>query len=126
MKIIQRDQANIIRTPHGSEIRPLIDRTTSNIKLCSLAEEVLPVGAKVTSHFHKETEEIYYILSGRGLMTVGDEVREVASGDAIFIPTGQRHTLENNGDAPLTLLLVCGPAYSAEDHLSLNEKQSLE
>ena len=116
MIVTQRDQAKIINTPHGSEIRPLIDRTTSSVELCSLAEEVLPVGAKVGRHYHNETEEIYYILSGSGLMTVGDEVQEVKSGDAVFIPLGQRHTLENNGDKPLTLLLVCGPAYSVEDH----------
>ncbi|HMF55397.1 MAG TPA: cupin domain-containing protein [Pyrinomonadaceae bacterium] len=117
MIIVNRHDAKIIKPPHGSEIRPLIDRTTSRIELCSLAEEVLPVGAKVGRHYHDETEEIYYILSGSGLMTVGDEVREVEAGDAIFIPLRQRHTLENNGDKPLTLLLVCGPAYSVEDHL---------
>ncbi|OLE53605.1 MAG: hypothetical protein AUG51_12115 [Acidobacteria bacterium 13_1_20CM_3_53_8] len=120
MKIINHSQAKIINTPHGSEIRPLIDRTTSSIELCSLAEEVLPVGAKVGRHYHNETEEIYYILSGRGLMTVGDETRKVEAGDAIFIPLGQKHTLENNGDKPLTLLLVCGPAYSAKDHRSVD------
>jgi mannose-6-phosphate isomerase-like protein (cupin superfamily) len=116
MKVINRQHAAIINTPHGSEIRPLIDRTTSAIERCSLAEEVLPVGAIVGRHHHLETEEIYYILRGRGQMTVGSEVRTVSDGDAIFIPRGQTHTLENNGPEPMTILLVCGPAYSFEDH----------
>ena len=105
-----------MHTPHGSEIRPLIDRTTSDIERCSLAEEVLPVGASVSRHHHTETEEIYYILSGVGRMTVGGEARDVSEGDAIFIPRGAIHTLENTGEAPIKLLLVCGPAYSVEDH----------
>lgn len=116
MKIVNRHHAAVINTPHGSEIRPLIDRTTSTIERCSLAEEVLPAGHSVTRHYHLETEEVYYILEGAGRMTVGGEVREVAGGDAIFIPRGAAHTLENTGHAPMTILLVCGPAYSYEDH----------
>lgn len=117
MIVINRERAAIINTPHGSEIRPLIDRTTSDIERCSLAEEVLPVGAAVGRHHHLLTEEIYYILQGRGSMTIGEEVLEVSAGDAIFIPIGKTHTLENTGDEPMRLLLVCGPAYRFEDHL---------
>lgn len=116
MIVVNRQRAAIINTPHGSEIRPLIDRTTSDIKQCSLAEEVLPTGARVGRHHHLETEEIYYIMQGSGQMTVGDEVREVETGDAIFIPRGHAHTLENTGPAPMVILLVCGPAHSFEDH----------
>jgi mannose-6-phosphate isomerase-like protein (cupin superfamily) len=116
MIVINRQSASVINTPHGSEIRPLIDRTTSAIERCSLAEEILPAGAAVGRHHHLETEEVYYILSGAGRMTVGSDMREVCAGDAIFIPRGHTHTLENTGSTPMTLLLVCGPAYSYEDH----------
>lgn len=118
MIVINRELAHVINTPHGSEIRPLIDRTTSDIELCSLAEEILPAGAAVGRHHHLLTEEIYYILQGRGRMTVGSEAREVSAGDAVFIPLKQAHTLENTGDEPMRLLLVCGPAYSYQDHLA--------
>jgi mannose-6-phosphate isomerase-like protein (cupin superfamily) len=110
-------QAHVINTRHGSEIRPLIDRTTSNITQCSLAEEMLPPGCAVTPHRHRQIEEIYYIVSGRGLMTVGDETREVEAGDAVFIPRGQRHTLENTGAGAIKLILVCGPAFFLEDEV---------
>ncbi|MFN2455605.1 MAG: cupin domain-containing protein [Pyrinomonadaceae bacterium] len=118
MIIINRQHAAVINTPHGSEIRPLVDRTTSKIELCSLAEEVLPAGAKVGRHHHLKTEEVYYILRGSGEMTIDAETRAVAAGDAIFIPRESAHSLENTGTEPMTLLLVCGPAYSIEDHLS--------
>ncbi len=119
MIVVNRRLAAVTNTPHGSEIRPLIDRTTSPVELCSLAEETLPAGAAVTRHFHRETEEVYYVLAGAGRMTVGREVREVAAGDAVYIPRGAAHTLENTGDAPMTILLVCGPAYSAADHRAM-------
>ncbi len=116
MIVVNRDRAAVINTPHGSEIRPLIDRTTSAIELCSLAEETLPAGRSVTRHHHLRTEEIYYVLKGAGRMTVGTQTREVSAGDCIFIPRGFVHTLENTGGEPMTILLVCGPAYSVEDH----------
>ncbi|HSE98226.1 MAG TPA: cupin domain-containing protein [Blastocatellia bacterium] len=117
MIIINRDRASIINTRHGSEIRPLIDRTTSSITHCSLAEVILPPGCSVTPHHHNRLEEVYYILSGRGRMTVGGEQHEVGPGDAVFIPRGNRHTLENTGDEPIRLLLVCGPAFFFEDEI---------
>jgi mannose-6-phosphate isomerase-like protein (cupin superfamily) len=117
MIIINRNDARIINTRHGSEIRPLIDRTTTEITRCSLAEETLEPGQAVAPHHHREIEEIYYILSGRGVMKVGDEKREVAAGDAIYVPRGNSHTLENTGAEPIKLLLVCGPAFFYEDEI---------
>ncbi|HJQ70594.1 MAG TPA: cupin domain-containing protein [Blastocatellia bacterium] len=117
MIIVNRNRARALNTPHGSELRPLIDRTTSEITQCSLAEEVLPPGAAVAPHHHRELEEIYYILSGRGRMTVGEETSEVAEGDAVYVPRGHRHTLENTGAEPIRLLVVCGPAFFYEDEI---------
>jgi mannose-6-phosphate isomerase-like protein (cupin superfamily) len=117
MIIVNRERAKVINTAHGSEIRPLIDRTSSPITQCSLAEEVLPPGHAVTPHHHQQLEEIYYIVTGSGKMTVGTEQHEVGPGDAIYIPRGQRHTLENTGSEPVKLLLVCGPAFFYEDEV---------
>ncbi|MBI3651203.1 MAG: cupin domain-containing protein [Acidobacteria bacterium] len=117
MKIINRQKAAVINTLHGSEIRPLVDRTTSTITQCSLAEETLPPGCAVTPHRHQAIEEIYYIIEGQGVMTVGNEQQEVRAGDAIYVPRLHRHTLENTGSAPLKLLLVCGPAFFYEDEV---------
>ena len=116
MLIVNRHNTKIVSTPHGSEIRPLIDRTTSPINQCSLAEEVLPPGASVTPHHHEVIEEIYYVIEGEGVMRIDDEEREVGAGDAIYIPRFARHTLTNTGNGPMKILLVCGPAFFYEDH----------
>ena len=48
-------------------------------------------------------------------MTVGSEVREVEAGDAVFIPRGHTHPLENTGQTSMTILLVCA-CLGFEDH----------
>jgi mannose-6-phosphate isomerase-like protein (cupin superfamily) len=123
MIIVNRDNAKVIKTGHGSELRPLIDRTTSEVTQCSLAEEVLPPGRAVAPHHHRELEEIYYILSGTGLMTVGAESAEVGSGDAIYVPRGARHTLLNTGTSPIRLMVACGPAFYYEDEIHEESKE---
>ena len=115
MKIVNVRDAAVLISRHGSEIRPLIDRTTSSITQCSLAEERLEPGQAVTPHFHRETEEVYYVLEGEGVMTVGGESRAVSAGDAILIPLNTVHSLENTGAATMRIVLVCGPAFSRSD-----------
>jgi len=122
MIIVNREDAKIVKTAHGSELRALMDRTTSGITQCSLAEEVLPPGRAVTPHHHMELEEIYYILAGTGVMTVGDETHEVRTGDAIYIPRGHRHTLENTDSDSMRLLVACGPAFYHEDEITDAER----
>lgn len=117
MFVVNRREAAVINSRPGSELRPLIDRTTSPITQCSLAEETLQPGCSVTPHHHRDLEEIYYVLSGEGLMSVGSERCRVAAGDAVYIPRGERHTLENTGTEPIRLIVVCGPAFYYEDQI---------
>ena len=42
-----------------------------------------------------EEDEIYYILSGNGKLTLGDEIIDVYPDQVIFIPAGCFHALDN-------------------------------
>lgn len=53
--------------------------------------EVAPGGA-VAPHSHP-THEFYFVLSGRGAMTVADETRPVGPGDLVRIPPDVVHSL---------------------------------
>src|SRR5437868_8817401 len=91
MDVKNLNEVPAFTTKDGSEIRELLAHRNSSIRLQSLAEARLPPGKQTTPHYHPQTEEIYYILSGRGRMQIGDEVREVGPGDAIAIPPGAIH-----------------------------------
>jgi mannose-6-phosphate isomerase-like protein (cupin superfamily) len=102
-------------TKDGSEIRELLAYRNSCIRQQSLAEARLAPGARTAPHFHRLTEEIYYILRGTGLMTIGEETLPVGPNDAIAIPPGAIHTILNSGDQSLVFLCTCAPAYEHED-----------
>jgi mannose-6-phosphate isomerase-like protein (cupin superfamily) len=102
-------------TLDGSEIRELLAHRNSSIRNQSLAEARLPVGGATAEHFHKVTEEIYYLTHGQGRIRIDGETRDVVAGDAIAIRPGQKHKLWNTGQEPLRLLCCCAPAYEHSD-----------
>ncbi|HVR10866.1 MAG TPA: cupin domain-containing protein, partial [Thermoanaerobaculia bacterium] len=55
---------------------------------------VVEPGRRTKPHNHHEGET-FFILRGRGKMTVGDESREVEPGDVIYFPPFGDHILEN-------------------------------
>lgn len=116
MKVIQRADCPPYITKDTSEIRefvnPHLDPRCHNL---SLAEATLYPGCTTQAHRHPRSEEIYYFLSGRGLMLMDNEERPVEAGQAVFIPAGAGHECRNTGNVPLTFLCQCAPAYTHED-----------
>lgn len=102
-------------TKDGSEIRELLAWRNSCIRNQTLAEARLPPGGRTTPHHHVATEEIYYVLQGRGLMRVGQETAAVGPGDAVAIPPGASHQITNTGSETLRFLCCCAPGYEHED-----------
>jgi mannose-6-phosphate isomerase-like protein (cupin superfamily) len=115
MDIINLADVAPFATKDGSEIRELLAHRNSCIRQQSLAEARLPPGASTAPHYHPKTEEIYYILDGRGRMTIDGRTREAKPGDAIAIPPGAVHTIANSGQETLRFLCCCAPGYEHED-----------
>ncbi|WP_456411079.1 cupin domain-containing protein [Oceanithermus sp.] len=57
-----------------------------------LMHAVLDHGANVPEHSHPE-EQISFVLEGRLAFQIGDEVCEVAAGEAVYIPSGAPHAV---------------------------------
>jgi mannose-6-phosphate isomerase-like protein (cupin superfamily) len=121
MDVVNLSEAPPFTTKDGSEIRELLAHRNSAIRHQSLAEARLPPGAATAPHFHPRTEEIYYLLEGRGRMQIGGDVREVGPGDAVAIPPGQRHQITNTGEETLRFLCCCAPAYEHEDTVMVDD-----
>jgi len=73
--------------------------------LLFFAHAALKPGREIEAHVDPY-EEVYYLLSGRGVMTVGEERQEVTAGDAIWLPYGVSHSLINDGGEDCIILVA--------------------
>jgi mannose-6-phosphate isomerase-like protein (cupin superfamily) len=108
-------------TLDGSMIRELVRPEREGSRNLSLAEATIAPGETTHRHLHRESEEIYYILSGDGIVEVAARKIIVQADDAVLIPTGTEHCATTTGSVPLRLLCACSPPYQHED-TELTEK----
>ncbi len=113
MEIRDKDKQAPFTTKDGSTITSLLDLANAPVKNQSLAEAFIPAGGSTQRHYHRDSEEFYYITGGTGVMEIAGETREVGPGDAILIPAGAWHEITATED--LVFLCCCAPPYRHED-----------
>lgn len=114
MEVRNRDRDAVpYITADGSEIRELIHPDVTAVRNQSLAEASLAAGAATTRHYHRDAEELYLVLDGRGVMELEGEHRDVGPGDAILIPPGAWHQL--TATTAVRVLCCCAPPYRHDD-----------
>jgi mannose-6-phosphate isomerase-like protein (cupin superfamily) len=114
-----------------SASRPFVRRETDSVppfaEICGdirgLMDAKDNVGAEIyyinvrnaDPHFHKKTEEFYYVLDGHGTMQLDGEIKELHKGVLVYIPCGIVHRAEPTAGACLTVLVVAVPKGLADD-----------
>lgn len=99
----------------GTQLRELLHPDKQDLALrYSLAHATVPVGQVSTPHA-LTTSEVYYILAGRGEMSIDGETSPVEPGDAVYIPPQARQYICNTGDIPLVFICLVDPAWRKED-----------
>lgn len=68
-------------------------------------KRALHKGATIGLHTN-DKDEVYYVLSGRGELTLEGKLSEVGPGDAILTRDGDSHGLRQLGDEDLVIIVV--------------------
>jgi len=68
-------------------------------------KRVLHPGSSIGNHL-QDRDEVYYILSGKGEMTMNGKKFSVSAGDAILTRTGSSHGLKPDEGTDLTVLIT--------------------
>lgn len=99
----------------GSILRELMHPAKADLKIrYSLAHaKVLP--GKATKPHKLKSSEVYYILSGKGIMHIDDKSFKVSVDCAIHIPPLSTQYIENTGTSYLKFLCIVDPAWRKED-----------
>ena len=85
-------------------VDPLTDRTPFVAAL-----EIFEVDGRTPPHFHAQAHEMFYVLNGNGRAHCQGKTYDLAQGDALVLPPGAEHVVENTGSTPLYCLTVMVP-----------------
>jgi mannose-6-phosphate isomerase-like protein (cupin superfamily) len=86
-----------------NKITVLIDR--SQTALTEVGLNVWYAGLEGPPHFHDGKEQIFFVISGNGTVTVAGEAFHVKPNDLVYVPTGAVHRTVVEPEEPLTYLL---------------------
>jgi putative monooxygenase len=94
---------------HGGELRVLLSPATTGGSAGFLATLTLAPGEAMSEHYHPYSDEFLYVV--RGAVTVrGDGPAACLGADeAVLIPRGRRHRIENTGADQALCALVMAP-----------------
>ena len=88
----------------------------------SIAQARVEPGVTTRWHRLRNTGERYYIISGHGLVEVGElPAQAVNPGDVVIIPPMCRQRITNIGSEDLVFLAICTPRFSPEVYEDMEE-----
>jgi len=78
--------------------------------------EIAPRSISYPFHYHCATEEALYVISGSGLVRIGEQRLRIGPGDWISFPPGPEHPHQmiNDTDEPLIYLCVSAAAQKVD------------
>jgi mannose-6-phosphate isomerase-like protein (cupin superfamily) len=93
----------------GGCIKFLLMPPDAPVRNATLEIGIFKPGEDLKPHSHSESEEIYYVIKGKGHLRVGTEELDLVEGMAVIIPLGQEHYLKNNGNDTLQVAFITSP-----------------
>ena len=83
---------------------------------------LIPAGNSIGYHRHEVMEEVYYLLSGAGRLTIDDATLDVRAGDAVTCLLKSAHGFYNNSGKDAEILSVAVPMEKGKyDGITLND-----
>jgi quercetin dioxygenase-like cupin family protein len=100
---ISLGEVDPIELPMGSWSRMLVTDKRVGGNRASLGYSVFKPGTALTAVKH-ETEEVAYVVAGRGELRLDDGAVEFGPDDALFIPADVWHAVVNSGDEDVVMV----------------------
>ncbi len=116
------DIVKVVRESEGQTFVQETCRATILLSPDNVASRGMDLGilhllprSKTLPNMHPRSEEMFYLLKGKGTITVEDETEEIEAGVAIYIPENVVHHFENTQDGEMVFILVHAPPEDAQD-----------
>jgi mannose-6-phosphate isomerase-like protein (cupin superfamily) len=120
---IMEKAGNVVVVPVELEEHPTVERPWGRYQVVDTGPgfqvkqvEVDP-GKRLSLQLHEHRAEHWVVVEGQALVTIGNETREVAANESVFVPVKTLHRLENRGTEPLRIIEVQTGSYLGEDDI---------
>lgn len=114
-KIISSQNLTEFYTEEKCFITEVLNREEYNF--FSVAKARVQPGITTELHNLKDTDEAYYILSGKGEMEIdGENVGIAQANDMVFIPRNSTQRIKNITNEDLIFLCICAPRFKPESY----------
>lgn len=106
MEIVKIDQIPVTRSPRGPKVRKVLSHQSVAIN-----EVILEPNEELPPHT-TPVDVFFYVRSGSGKVSIGNEEQEVVAGDVIFSPKDIPHGLKSTeGTFSVLVVKTPNPAY---------------
>lgn len=115
-------------TKRGDEVRVLISPKTVGATQLIMGVAKLKTGETVAPHLHDYSEECFFVLKGQGTLHLeSGECIDFSPGDAVIVPKGVVHWVENSGDHLMEIVFASAPLAprSTNGHRDLQQEKKI-
>ncbi|HXF28798.1 MAG TPA: cupin domain-containing protein [Chlamydiales bacterium] len=94
----------------GIHIRILANgvQTSKKYEMFEITAEKVGLGPGL--HFHRQMQELFYIVSGQVVFTIDNKKIVAKSGDHLIVPKGVHHGWNTYGNDPIKMIITFSPA----------------
>lgn len=86
----------------------------------SVKQEKMPAGTTEQLHYHKKSQQFFFILLGTATIEIEGEYIKVGEQEGIHIEAGRKHRIMNQTESDLEFVLSSQPT-TANDRFNLSE-----
>lgn len=110
VKILKLDEVEA-KEILGGPIKVMFTSETAGTKHLRFSVGYFDENQGLDLHIHPESEEVYYVIEGRGTVYTGEEKSktEVDRNMAVYIPPGTIHGIRNTGRGKLIVAFMVAP-----------------
>jgi quercetin dioxygenase-like cupin family protein len=102
--VVRLEDVPPIELPGGSWSRVLLTgQRVGSANALGFSSFAAGTATAMLSH---ATEELAYVLTGKGELRLDDDAVPYSAGSALFIPAGVWHVVANTGEEPMTMVFA--------------------
>ena len=103
------DGEHLVAGRRRAPMRIKVDSTKAVGATMSMVISEVSAGANIPIHLHRNEDELIFIHTGTGIVTLGDRRVPASAGAVLYAPKGVWHGIDNTGSAMLTWCAIWSP-----------------